>query len=826
MKKQITRFSLILIMGLVGLVSKAQTVTIDQIWYELNDETETASVISIDNSYEGNLIIPSKIFCNGRYYFVTSIGKNAFSQCYSITSVNIPTSVTFIDEDAFYYCSSLTSITIPNSITTISKGVFRDCKELTSVIIPNSVTTIREDAFKGCYSLSSITIPGSVTSIMADAFNSSGLKSIVFEDNPTPISLGSNIFSYCHFDNVYLGRDLIYSTTYEDGYSPFYYKDVNYVTIGKNVTELGEMLFYACNIKSLEIPQSVTSIKTYAFYNNDKLTSVTIPKSVMTIDDSAFYGCGLTSVRFEDCSIPISLEKDVFHRCPLQEVYIGRNINFTDDYSGFPFYDKETLTSVTIGEQVTELGDYLFCYCCNLVSVEIPNSVTSIGCSTFSYCNGLQSIKLSNSLTEIKSCAFSSCSNLTSINIPNTVTSLGDGAFSGCSSLVSVNIPNSITTINPWLFSECHGLTSINIPNSVTSIGVNAFYNCSSLTSAIIPNSVTSIGEYSFSDCYSLTSAIIPNSVTEIGEKAFSHCYKLTSIDIPNSVKVIGGLTFNDCSSLTSITFMDSSESISLGDNVFSSCPIEKIYLGRDLTYKSYHDIYYEVYSPFYNSTTLSSITLGNKVTELGSYLFAKCSGLTSIRIPESVTKIGDSAFSYCNSLTEVTIPNSVTSISNNAFARCNCLTSVNIPNSVTSIGNGAFCGCSSLTSVNIPNSVTSIGWDAFLDCSGLTSVYYAAEEPIECGLDTFSDETYGNATLYVPEKAIAKCKEIDPWKNFGHIVACDFSGIDEVSADFDANASYEVFTFNGVKVSESLEGLAKGVYIVRQGNKIIKVAI
>ena len=156
----------------------------------------------------------------------------------------------------------------------------------------------------------------------------------------------------------------------------------------------------------------------------------------------------------------------------------------------------------------------------------------------------------------------------------------------------------------------------------------------------------------------------------------------------------------------------------------------------------------------------MTSVTIGNSVTSIGSSAFWHCSGLTSLTIPNSVTSIGSSAFRYCSGLTSVTIGNSVTSIGSYAFEYCSGLTSVHIsdiaawcnidfgsnysnplefahhlylngeevkdlviPNSVTSIGGYAFEGCSGLISVTIPNSVTSIGEWAFFGCSGLTSV-------------------------------------------------------------------------------------------------------
>ena len=122
--------------------------------------------------------------------------------------------------------------------------------------------------------------------------------------------------------------------------------------------------------------------------------------------------------------------------------------------------------------------------------------------------------------------------------------------------------------------------------------------------------------------------------------------------------------------------------------------------------------------APWYSyRSSITSVTIGNSVTSIGSQAFRNCSGLTSVTIGNSVTSIGDDAFYKCSSLTSVTIPNSVTSIGRSAFYDCSGLTSVTIGNSVTSIGSQAFRSCSSLTSVTIGNSVTSIGDEAFYGC-------------------------------------------------------------------------------------------------------------
>ena len=116
-----------------------------------------------------------------------------------------------------------------------------------------------------------------------------------------------------------------------------------------------------------------------------------------------------------------------------------------------------------------------------MTSVTIPNSVTSIGDYAFEKCSGLTSVTIGNSVTSIGREAFSNCSGLTSVTIPNSVTSIGNEAFWNCRSLTSISIPNSVTSIGRWAFAYCRGLTSVTIPNSVTSIGEYAFSSCSNL---------------------------------------------------------------------------------------------------------------------------------------------------------------------------------------------------------------------------------------------------------------------------------------------------------------------------------------------------------
>lgn len=431
---------------------------------------------------------------------------------------------------------------------------------------------------------------------------------------------------------------------------------------------------------------------------------------------------------------------------PERVSYEGKIYNVTS--IGQSAFCYRGITSVTIPNSVTSIGDCAFEGCGALTSVTIGNSVTSIGRFGFEYCRSLKSLTIPNSVTSIGDRAFYDCSGLTSLTIGSSVTSVGSNAFERCSGLKSVTFRckyvggwfsrtgikevvfgDSVIGISNNAFSACHFLTSVTIPNSVTKIGNWAFRECDKLTSVSIGDGVTDIDDCAFWGCRGLTSVTIGNSVTSIGREAFKYC-GLTSVTIPSSVTSIGYEAF---SALTSVTILCKK----VGNAWFSGMStLKEVVLGDSLTEIGER--------AFGDCSGLTSIKIPNNVISIGHKAFSGCVGFTTITIPNKVTSIGWNAFEGCTGITSVTIPNNVISVGEKAFSGCSSLTSVTIfgkkignscfsginnleevilGEGVTEIGNSAFEGCGSLTSVTIPNSVTSIGYKAFQNCSSLTSV-------------------------------------------------------------------------------------------------------
>ena len=508
--------------------------------------------------------IKSVVIENG----ITTIGDYAFKYCSGLTSVTIPNSVTSIGGYAFDGCTGLTSITIPNSVTTIGGCAFDGCTGLTSITIPNSVTTIGSSAFCGCTGLTSIEISNSVTSIGIQAFyNCSALTSITIPNSVTTI--GSSAFYGCSglTSIVVDSGNSIYDSS--EGCNAIIETATNTLIAGckntiipNSVTTIGDYAFYNCRgLTSIEIPNSVTTIGGCAFYNCTGLTSVTIPNSVTSIGDYAFYGCrGLTSVTIGNSVTTIG--REAFYYCNnLKTVYNNSSLNIvagSTDNAYVAYYADKVIAAdgsffeIVNGFQFQVLNglNTLYGYVGNSSKITLPADY-----------NGENYI--------IGSRAFYRCSDLTSVTISNGVTSIGEDAFFGCSGLTSITIPNSVTSIGDYAFYDCTGLTSIEIPNSVTTIGRGAFYGCSGLTSITIPNSVTTIGSSAFIDCSSLTSIDIPNSVTSIKWKVFSGCSSLTSVKIGNGVISIDSRAFEDCSTISEI-YVKATPPPAIYDDTFS----------------------------------------------------------------------------------------------------------------------------------------------------------------------------------------------------------------------------------------------------------------
>ena len=377
-------------MSMVSTKSLAYDVVVEnedgvRIYYNyINNGTELEVARS---AYTGDVVIPEIVTILNRTRKVTSIGEKAFYDCKKLTSVTIPGSVTSIDEDAFLDCNGLKKVIVKdiavwcnisfssswsNPLSFAEHLYVDEDTEITDLVIPDGVMSINKYAFYNCRNLTSVTIPSSVASIGGDAFKGcESLTRVIVKD----------LAAWCNI-SYELGIRSDYG-------NPLYYAKHLYVDEDTEITDL-------------VIPDGVTSINEYAFYNCRSLTSVTIPSSVTHIGAYAFYDCGLEKV----------IVKDIAAWCNISFGYAANPLLQAKHL----YVDEDTeITDLVIPDGVTSINEYAFYYCKSLTSVAIPSGVMRIGQE-----------------------AFRSCESLTSVVIPSSVTSIDMWAFLGCDSLATI----------------------------------------------------------------------------------------------------------------------------------------------------------------------------------------------------------------------------------------------------------------------------------------------------------------------------------------------------------------------------------------------------
>lgn len=481
--------------------------------------------------------------------------------------------------------SSLKKVIIPDSVTNMrtSCGAFQGCKNLEEVIFEGT-PQINEmwGTFNGCTSLKSVHIPASVTEFVNQPFEGCNLESVYYD---------GTFEDWCKIDFGYSGQSpMPYTERFyykrENGYEELIdavipetitqinagvfsgYKALRSVTLHEGITAIANSAFSNCkNLSSIVLPSQLKFIGEYAFYNCKSIYSINIPKYISEIGNYAFAGC-YNLAEVYNCSDYI------------KDMEIG-----SDSYGGIAKYAKVIHTDMNETSNIVHDGDYamfkdgdeyiLLGYFGDKTSLVLPEIATSINAYAFYENKKITSITLGANITAIGEQAFYDCNNLVEVinksglNIVAGSSDNGYVAYNAQKVLNSEGEKGDVFNVGDYSFYKQGGEyilyryngsdKELTLPGLIDGghsyqIGRGVFSH-KDVVSVIMPESVIAIDDKAFSGCSNLTSVVIGENVTSIGEFAFYYCSRLTSIIIPEKVAAIGGYAFNDCSKLTSVEF-------------------------------------------------------------------------------------------------------------------------------------------------------------------------------------------------------------------------------------------------------------------------------
>jgi hypothetical protein len=388
----------------------------------------------------------------------------------------------------------------------------------------------------------------------------------------------------------------------------------------------------------------------------------------------------------------------------------------------------------------------------------VPATMTHIVAGYFQNNVDISSVTIPDTVTSIGDSAFAGCTALTTVTFTGTsaLHSLGKATFSGCTALTTINIPASVATLSPQLFSDCTSLTTVTFESGSQLLVLCelAFKNCTSLTGTLTFPFFVQLKWYdSFLGCSESLTPVFPynGTVINVGTNgavnwtipwpvppyAFAGSDKLKSITISQSAMEISVAAFSDCTQLATVTLVAGTDLFAIRDFAFRNCtklgsitiPASVRFIGA---------------SAFEGASKLDTVTITNtsgalsRLESLGDSAFAGCAFLTSLALPSTLQTIGSNVFAECTSLENIyfanlmdNTPSQLTSMGDGAFSGCNALTMISIPDTVTTLGVAVFRNCSALQGINIPDALTSISDPSnnalFTGCTSLTGVYIAS---------------------------------------------------------------------------------------------------
>lgn len=724
------------------------------------------------------------------------------------------------------YNGTASEVTIPQNVTKINYYVFKNHTELQKVVLDGCTVEIESEAFRDCSGLKTIEGTGNITSIESQAFEGcSALESI--EGTETIRYIGYAAFSGCTaFKGFVFTENLM--TLRDDAFAGC--KSLENIVFPESLEEIGDRVFENAAVQKLTF---------LCEYKKGMFEGGTTKELIVTKGDFGEIKEGYSMIG-----------SDFVEMKELEKVTIGPEVTLI----GQEVFDGcENLSEVNIEEgKVERIGEAAFRGCKALKEIVLPAKITSIGAGIFAS-SGIAKVTM-DGVTEIPSAALAGCKNLTSFSFDN-IKSIGRGSFRDCENLKEVIIPETVEEIqyeyedspfencgaervvikNELMSTECFdgevklkeivaeaGVVEGSFPNletlvigeKVSVIGRIEAENLKSLQ--LGGNKDTNMEWAGFSDIKSLEKVVISGSV-EITEAMFENCENLTSVTITGEVSRIGAWAFAG----TGLTELEIPESVTeLGDSFIFGTKPEKLVLGADVTYDSMT----------FNGVDFTDLQeLQILSGEISESLF-ECERFEKdlkLKIGSNVTSIGRRAFFECKQLISVEFEEGkLETIGAGAFVHCTSLTKVDIPACVKEIGEMAFSD-TGIKSVSFKEGLKRIGKAAFATCP------YLREASIPKSVESIGDYAFGIRAYTAQVGNEKPYTAYEPYKEGFTIIgygdteaeryAEDTPGITFVDLDGNSKKSLKTATVSGLSAKYYTgKSLKPSVTVTLKGKKLV----
>ena len=602
--------------------------------------------------------------------------------------VVIPEGVTEIGKYAFCNCSTLTSVVIPNSVTKIGFSSFAICKNITSIYIPDSVTKIESFAFEHCERLSSLTISPNVKIIERGAFGQcDGLQQVVI---PEGVSIIDNeVFFECrNLKTVFLPvsvKEILWGAFRECRNLEGVHTDASELDIKSDTFENSPKAYLvAPNLKLTSIADTTMRYRTAAYFCKRILAGENLPSETV-----AYYKKYVKSQRKK--MYDIALKDEEFLQYMIAESVIPKS-----DIS--EVVDRADKLSPAAKAALLAYQDQIFPTTARIKKEDQNLEAALTGILSVADAKKIWTFEV----LENGVCITGYKGNEKDVIVPNgigknTVTTIGEFAFSPDAPRVLKAVKENRSKIE-----------TVTVPSGILGIGAHAFANCKSLKAVNLPASVAEIEEAAFENCKELKEIQLPDMLSSIGNTAFQNCAAIKTLTLPEDLHTIGIAVFLGCKALKTLNISAENKFLHQENGILYSNDGPSVICCLQ--------------------NTAGHISIADGTVCIAAQAFENCRSITDVVIPNSVSEIGERAFWGCSKLEHIRLPEGLKEIPTYLLSGCNSLREIQIPESVTDIGAGAFRSCGSVQSVRIPEKVHVLPYQSFENCKGMTDLFLSGD--------------------------------------------------------------------------------------------------